>query len=135
MPIGPEGGAASGLRADCELELGFRARVPELLATPAETSPFLFGVIRPRIVVGEALLEQLDEAELRQYSPARLAHWKRGDTWIGWLQVLAQSIFWFHPCVWWASAARHERECLCDEMVLRLGSFRRGTMASRSSGC
>jgi hypothetical protein len=47
---------------------------------------------------------------------------KRRDTWIGWLQVLAQSVFWFHPFLWWANRQlRHERECVCDDMVLRLG--------------
>ena len=31
-----------------------------------------------------------------------------------------QGVFWFHPLVWFATARiRHERECACDETVLR----------------
>ena len=49
-----------------------------------------------------------------------LVHWHRRDMWIGWLQVVVQGLFWFHPFVWWANnQLRHERECVCDEAVLR----------------
>lgn len=97
-------------------------RVPDLLATQTVTSPFLFGVTQPRIVLPDALLEQLSEIELKAVLTHELAHWKRRDTWIGWLQVVGQSIYWFHPLVWWANRQiRHERECVCDEMVLSLG--------------
>jgi beta-lactamase regulating signal transducer with metallopeptidase domain len=103
------------------LELKLR-RVPDLLVTKTVTSPFLFGVTRPRIVLPEALLGQLNDTELQAVLTHELVHWKRHDTWIGWLQVLGQSLFWFHPVVWWANRQlRHERECVCDEFVLRLG--------------
>jgi beta-lactamase regulating signal transducer with metallopeptidase domain len=96
--------------------------VPDLLSTEAVTSPFLFGVIRPRIVLPEMLLGQLNDNELQAVLTHELVHWKRHDTWVGWLQVLAQSIFWFHPFLWWANRQlRHERECVCDATVLRLG--------------
>ena len=93
-----------------------------MLATRSLTSPFLFGVVRPRIVLSETLVEQLDPAELRGVLTHELVHWQRHDTWVGWLQVVAQSGFWFHPFVWWANRQiRHERECVCDELVLRPG--------------
>ena len=98
------------------LELKLR-RVPDLLATQSLTSPFLFGVVRPRIVLSETLLESLDPAELRAVLTHELVHWQRRDTWFGWLQVVAQSGFWFHPFVWWANREiRHQRECVCDEI-------------------
>ncbi len=97
-------------------------RVPELYCSTLVTSPFLFGVVRPRIVLSEESLAQLDQLELRAVLMHELVHWKRHDTWIGWLQVLAQGIFWFHPFLWWANGQlRHERECVCDEAVLRMG--------------
>jgi beta-lactamase regulating signal transducer with metallopeptidase domain len=97
-------------------------RVPDLLATETVTSPFLFGVTQPRIILPDALLRQLGDIELKAVLTHELVHWKRHDTWIGWLQVLGQSIYWFHPAVWWANRQlRHERECVCDEMVLSLG--------------
>ncbi|MRR52756.1 MAG: hypothetical protein EG825_17945, partial [Rhodocyclaceae bacterium] len=40
----------------------------------------------------------------------------------GWLQILVQALFWFHPLVWFAGAQlRHERECACDEAALESG--------------
>lgn len=103
--------------------LGLR-HVPDLLVTPALTGPFLFGVTRPRIVLPEVLVGQLADVEMRAVLTHELVHWKHHDTWIGWLQVLAQSIFWFHPLVWWANRQlRHERECVCDLAVLRQGGI------------
>ena len=103
------------------LALGLR-RIPDLLSTKEVTSPFLFGILRPRIVVPEQSLAELGAAELRAVLTHELVHWQRHDTWIGWIQVLAQSLFWFHPFVWWANRElRHQRKCACDEAVLRLG--------------
>ena len=68
-----------------------------LVTTTMVTSPFLFGVIRPRIVVPEETLGSLGESELRAMLAHELVHFKRRDTWIGWLQVIAQSIFLVPP--------------------------------------
>jgi beta-lactamase regulating signal transducer with metallopeptidase domain len=104
------------------MDLSLR-RVPELLATETVTSPFLFGVTQPCIVLPAGLLKQLSDIELKAVLTHELVHWKRRDTWFGWLQVIGQSIYWFHPFVWWANRQiRHERECVCDEIVLSLGS-------------
>jgi beta-lactamase regulating signal transducer with metallopeptidase domain len=106
-----------------QIAIDFRvARVPELVTTTRATGPFLFGVLRPRIVLPQRLIDELDQPELRAVLTHELVHWKRRDTWIGWLQLAAQSLYWFHPFVWWANRQlRHERECACDETVLRMG--------------
>jgi hypothetical protein len=97
-------------------------RVPDLYSTKLVTSPFLIGVFQPRIVLPQRALEELSEVEWRAVLTHELVHFKHHDTWVGWLQVLAQGIFWFHPFLWWAnSQLRHQRECVCDEAVLRLG--------------
>jgi beta-lactamase regulating signal transducer with metallopeptidase domain len=99
-------------------------RAPDLLLTSQITSPFLFGTVRPRIVLPSRVFTDLTEPQLRAVLAHELVHFKRRDTWIGWLQVIAQSVFWFHPFIWWSNRQlRHERECACDEMVLRLGQI------------
>jgi beta-lactamase regulating signal transducer with metallopeptidase domain len=100
---------------------GFGVRtVPKLYATDRATSPMLMGVVRPKIILPEGVLARLDPEEVRMVLAHELVHWRRRDTWIGWLQVLVQGVFWFHPLVWWANTRlRHERECACDETVLR----------------
>jgi beta-lactamase regulating signal transducer with metallopeptidase domain len=101
--------------------LGVR-RVPELFVSAQPTSPMLIGVVRPKIVLPENVLARMDENELQMILAHEIVHWRRRDTWVGWLQVFVQGMLWFHPFVWLANARiRHERECACDEMVLRDG--------------
>jgi len=107
--------------AQIAIDLQLR-RAPELRVTREATSPFLFGVFRPTIVLPETLLDRLSATDLPAVLTHELIHYQRRDTWIGWLQVVASSLCWFHPLVWWANRQlRHERECVCDEAVLRLG--------------
>ena len=103
------------------LDLGL-SRVPELVASLSVSTPFLCGIFRPRIVLPASLLSQAESSQLRAVLTHELVHCQRCDTLVGWLQVIAQSLFWFHPLVWWAnSQLRHQRECACDETVLSLG--------------
>ena len=96
-------------------------RSPELFISSEITSPFLFGLWQPKIVLPSSLVEVLSRDEMKNVLAHELSHWRRRDLWIGWVQVLAQSLMWFHPLVWWANARmRHERECACDEDVLRM---------------
>jgi beta-lactamase regulating signal transducer with metallopeptidase domain len=100
--------------------LGVRRAPVELYATPDATSPLLFGLWRPRIIIPESIVDGFSPAELRMILTHELMHWRRRDVWVGWVQVLVQGLYWFHPFVWAANARiRHERECACDEAVLR----------------
>ena len=100
--------------------------VPELLATEQTISPMLVGVLRPKIVLPESVLTRLTAGEVRMILTHEFMHWRRHDTWVGWLQVFVQGVFWFHPLVWFANARiRDEREFACDESVLRDASYDR----------
>ena len=99
---------------------------PELRVTESFTSPLLFGLLCPSIVLPKSFVDEATPAELSAVLTHELIHLKRRDTWIGWVQVIAQSLFWFHPFIWWANhSLRHEREEACDEMVLRTGNVDR----------
>ena len=51
-----------------------------------------------------------------------LAHVKRRDNWTLLLTKLAQTVYWFHPLVWWLSARlSDEQELACDDRVLAAG--------------
>jgi len=48
-----------------------------------------------------------------------IAHTVRFDAAVNCLQTIAQTIFWFHPLVWWANRnIRAEREKCCDETAI-----------------
>ena len=54
-----------------------------------------------------------------------LAHVRRRDNLAAALHMLVETIFWFHPLVWWLGARLvEEREHACDEDVLALGGRR-----------
>ena len=94
--------------------------VPDLYTTSRKISPMLTGVFRPKIVLPQSVLDRLSSQELRLVLAHELVHWRRHDTLMGWLQMVVQCLFWFHPLVWYANGRiRHERECACDETVLR----------------
>ena len=100
--------------------------VPQLYTTDQKISPMLAGAFRPKIVLPRPILDRLNPQELRMVLAHELVHWRRCDTRVGWLQILVQCVYWFHRLVWWANARiRHERECACDETVLRELNFDR----------
>ena len=103
------------------LRLGLR-NIPELHAIENTGSPFLLGLWQPRIVIPQTLLRELSSDEMHDVLTHELVHWQRRDPWVGWIQFIAQTLFWFHPLVWWSNnQLRHQRECVCDEISLGEG--------------
>jgi TonB family protein len=49
-----------------------------------------------------------------------IAHIRRYDYLVNILQIVAETLLFYHPAVWWASARiRHERELCCDDLAVR----------------
>jgi beta-lactamase regulating signal transducer with metallopeptidase domain len=93
---------------------------PDLIVTDRWTSPFLVGVTNPSVVMPASVVRNASENDIAVVMAHELVHYQRRDTWIGWLQVVALSLFWFHPVFWWAMRQlRQSREEACDEAVLR----------------
>ena len=90
-----------------------------LVESPKVLGPFLFGVLRPVIVLPRGLTAQLNDDELQFLFSHELAHLKRSDLIVGWLMVFVLGLYWFHPFVWLAvRVMNHLREEACDAMVL-----------------
>ena len=59
----------------------------------------------------------------RSCTRARLCHVRRRDNLAAPFHMVVQTVFWFHPLVWWIGARLiDERERACDEEVIRRGS-------------
>ena len=98
--------------------LGLR-RSPVVRLVPARVPPLLwFRPGRMEIVFPAALVERLAPAELDALLAHELAHVRRGDHWVRWLELAVSVLFFWHPVVWWARARmRSAEERSCDAWV------------------
>ncbi|MFO1501923.1 MAG: M56 family metallopeptidase [Verrucomicrobiota bacterium] len=107
-----------GLVAECCATAGVRPRV-RVKQNETDCCPALFGLWRPTIFIPSPLLNRLSEEELRAVLLHELAHWKRRDLFVNYVQCLLQIAYFYHPLLWLANAAiRRVREEAVDEMVL-----------------
>ncbi|MEX2138872.1 MAG: M56 family metallopeptidase [Pirellulales bacterium] len=98
--------------------LGIRHQ-PRAIVTEQPFGPAVLGLWRPLIIVPHTAQTRLSPDRLRLALAHELIHLRRGDHWIGLMQFLAQSIWWFHPLVWWANRETNRiREQCCDEEVV-----------------
>ena len=91
-----------------------------LWLTSSEYGPVAFGVLRPTIAIPISIATSSKDSVVTKEFDAILAHecahLRRRDLWIGWLQVLAHSAWWFHPLIWIANRnLSQESERCCDE--------------------
>lgn len=79
-------------------------------------SPFILGVIRPRIY----LPSRMSEPQRSRVLAHENAHLKRHDHWWKPLGFLLLSVYWFNPLVWLAYILLcRDIEMACDERVVR----------------
>lgn len=96
-------------------------RVPRLLLTDADCSPFVCGPARATLVLPTGLLARLHETQLLQVLLHELAHVKRYDLLLGWIPQIARMLYFFNPCVHWVCfRIRLERELACDQLAMAL---------------
>ena len=85
-------------------------------------TPVLWGWFRPRILMPKSAMHW--STQRQQIAIAHeTAHYDRGDNWTTLIAIAAQSLYWFHPLVWWLAArAEGQRELACDDRVLQRGT-------------
>jgi beta-lactamase regulating signal transducer with metallopeptidase domain len=100
-------------------------RMPLLLRTEAKVSPFVVGVIRPVVVLPQALVASLSAEQIRAVLTHEFAHLRRRDALWGWIMAICQVLYFFHPAIYVARRFMMlEREAACDECVLAHGHTR-----------
>jgi len=105
-------------------------RVPRIRVARENVCPFVFGLLRPIVVLPTELTKQVSSEELVSILSHEFAHVKRRDPLIGWVMALCEALYFFHPA--FRLAKRHllfERETACDDHVLALGKTKRGAYA------
>ena len=106
------------LLEDCKMQMGVRTLVGVVL-TDKVHAPALFGVVRPRILLPQGLMETLGLDELHYVFLHELAHLKRRDIYLAWLVCLLQVLHWFNPLIWLAfRRMRTDQEMAADTLAL-----------------
>lgn len=108
------------LLKDIKKELNVKRNV-KLIMTPAISSPFSAGLIKPYIFV-PATASNWSEVHWRMMLTHELAHIKRLDFVKNLLLQALCTIYWFNFLIWIAANyLRDERENACDDFVIKSG--------------
>ncbi|MFH2001749.1 MAG: M56 family metallopeptidase [Planctomycetota bacterium] len=98
--------------------LQVRSRVKIFESTLAQV-PMVMGWLQPVILLPAYALTGLSAQQLRVVLAHELAHVRRGDYLVNLVQAVFESLFFYHPAVWWISnRLRTEREYCCDDVAV-----------------
>jgi bla regulator protein BlaR1 len=93
-----------------------------IVSTAATIEPGIFGVFRPVLLWPASISGQLTEAHTESIVAHELCHVRRRDNLTATLHMFVESLFWFHPAVWWlGNRLVEDRERACDEAVVESG--------------
>jgi beta-lactamase regulating signal transducer with metallopeptidase domain len=95
-------------------------RRPVLLrVSSAIAGPVTVGALRALVLLPLSAATSLSPEQLEVVLAHELAHVRRADFFWNLVQTLVETLFFFHPAVWWlGSRIRHERELCCDDLAL-----------------
>ena len=102
------------------LSLRFGIRRPIDLRISARISgPLAMGIWRSVVLLPVSALTSLTPEQLELVLAHELAHIRRADYLWNMLQTMIETLFFFHPAVWWVSRnLREQRELCCDDAAL-----------------
>ncbi len=100
-------------------ELGINRYIKIAESAKVQT-PMLIGYLKPVILFPVGLINQLSIEETNAILAHELAHIKRNDFAHNLFISLLETLFYYHPAVWWISANfRLERENCCDDLAVK----------------
>jgi lipopolysaccharide transport protein LptA len=87
-----------------------------------QLEPAVVGILRPVLLLPKGIEQRLTPEELRAVLAHKGCHVAWRDNLAAMLHMLVETLFWFHPLIWWLGARLvGERERACDERVLADG--------------
>jgi beta-lactamase regulating signal transducer with metallopeptidase domain len=103
-------------------ELGARlgmTRPVRLLESALVHAPLTIGWLKPLVLLPVGLVNRLSPAEVEAILAHELAHIARRDWLFNLVQAFIETLFYYHPAVWWMSqVVCRERENCCDDDAL-----------------
>jgi beta-lactamase regulating signal transducer with metallopeptidase domain len=99
-----------------------RISSPVRLAVSAVAEvPAVVGWLRPIVLVPASVFTGLSAEQIDALLAHELAHVRRYDYLINLLQTAAETLFFYHPAVWWVNRKiREERENCCDDLAVEV---------------
>ena len=94
-------------------------RCPGVWLVPGRVAPMLWAAGgRPRILFPADLLQQIGVEQQNALLVHELAHLRRRDHWVRWLEFIAAGLYWWNPVLWFARRElREAEEQCCDAWV------------------
>ncbi len=115
------GADSDALLEECRVAIGLRRSV-SLAVHKSVVSPVVMGGVRPLVLV-PADWESWSEPSRRACLLHELSHLARWDDWSKLVEELLRAVLFFHPLIrWLLNRLEREREILCDEAAVSLGS-------------
>ncbi len=97
------------------LSMSVRLAIVEGIDTPT-----LIGWLRPVILLPTAIVLGFPADQIELVLAHELGHVRRRDAMVNLVQVVVETVLFYHPVVHWISRdLRNERELACDALVLR----------------
>jgi len=116
LTMAPSRWSAEAQRVADRLGLNRALRIVD--AAMVET-PTVVGYLRPVVLLPIAAFAALTPEQVEAILAHELAHIRRHDGIVNLLQVLAETLLFYHPAVWWVSSRiRTEREHCCDDVAV-----------------
>jgi beta-lactamase regulating signal transducer with metallopeptidase domain len=112
-------------------------KCPTLWLVPGCVSPMVWTLgLGPRLLFPAKLMDRLDDEQRSALLVHELAHLRRRDHWVRWIEMAVMAVFWWHPVVWWARRELHEAEEQCCDawVVWALTKGEPGCVSARSLG-
>lgn len=92
-----------------------------LRLSPSIDVPLTFGVFKPYLLLPPSALLGIAPAQLEALIAHELAHIRRKDALINYVQICVETVLFYHPVVWWLSAQiRTVREQCCDDLAVQV---------------
>lgn len=99
-------------------KLGIGQRI-EIFESSMIEVPTVVGWIKPVILVPTSVFTGLTYRQIETILAHELAHVRRFDALVNFLQSVIETLFFYHPAVWWISGRiRIEREHCCDDVAI-----------------
>ena len=82
--------------------------------------PLAMGIVRSLIILPASALMALSPEQLEAVLAHELAHVRRADYLWNLIQTTVETLFFFHPAVWWLGRRlRQQRELCCDDVAIQ----------------